>query len=66
MALVRISVRLDDDIVDWARIQVAQQNMKPGRFLGMIVEERMRELDGLEKARRAGFGDGPGKTEQGR
>lgn len=64
MARVRVTVRFDDDIVDWARAQAAQKRMGVGRFLGTIVEQRMAELDRLEKARRTPVDATPGIAER--
>jgi hypothetical protein len=59
MALVHITVSLDDDVVEWACLQAARKGMPPGRFLGQIVEKRMLELGREDGAARRGRGGKP-------
>jgi predicted transcriptional regulator len=68
MAMTRITVRLADDIVDWARAQAASKSMPLSRFLGEFVTKRMEEWLRREDAARRGLAEfpagpgGPGRS----
>jgi len=63
MAMTRITVSLDDDIVAWARAQAARKSMAVGRFLGEVIMKQMHEWRRLEEAARRGLAEYPPRLE---
>jgi hypothetical protein len=57
--LRNVTVTLKEDVARWARLEAARREMSVSRLLGAILEERMREEDGYEKAMRRALGRKP-------
>ncbi len=47
-----VTLTLDDDTARWARVEAARMDVSVSRFLGGMLEERMRESRGYSVARR--------------
>ena len=47
-----ITITLDEQTAAWARVHAAQQNMSLSRFLGGLLEQRMRESREYDEAMR--------------
>jgi hypothetical protein len=47
-----ITITLDEQTAAWARVHAAQQNMSLSRFLGELLEQRMRESREYDEAMR--------------
>lgn len=61
MATSKITVSLDDEIVEWARAEALRKGLPLGQYLGGIVTQRML----IEQAMRTGGDDslpGPAST----
>lgn len=48
----KITVTLKEDVARWARIKAAKQDKSLSKFLGDLLEERMRHESDYEAARR--------------
>ncbi len=57
--LRNVTVTLKEDVARWARLEAARRDMSVSRMLGTILEERMREEDGYERAMRRALGHKP-------
>ncbi len=47
-----VTVTLDEQTAAWARVYAARQNMSLSRFLGELLEQRMRESREYDEAMR--------------
>ena len=59
--LRNVTVTLEEDVAQWARIEAARQDTSVSRLLGALLKERMGELAGKDSIaeaaeRLAGFG----------
>jgi hypothetical protein len=50
--LRNVTVTLDEQVAQWARIEAARKDTSVSRLLGEILKERMLEIDGYEGAMR--------------
>jgi len=54
--LRNVTVTLEEDVAQWARIEAARQDTSVSRLLGALLKERMSGYDGYEKAMRRALG----------
>jgi hypothetical protein len=47
-----VTVTLEEDVAQWARIEAARRDTSVSRLLGELLKEKMCAQDGYEKARR--------------
>jgi hypothetical protein len=50
--LRNVTVTLQEDVAQWARIEAARQDTSVSRLLGALLKERMTAQDAYEKAMR--------------
>ena len=50
--LRNVTVTLEEDVAQWARIEAARRDTSVSRLLGELLKERMTALDAYEKAMR--------------
>ncbi len=50
--LRNITITLDEDLAQWARIEAARSDTSVSRFLANILKERMMQKDNYEAAKR--------------
>jgi hypothetical protein len=50
--LRNVTVTLEEDVAQWARIEAARQDTSVSRLLGALLKERMTAQDAYEKAMR--------------
>ena len=50
--LRNVTVTLEEDVAQWARIEAARRDTSVSRLLGTLLKERMAAQDGYEKAMR--------------
>ena len=50
--LRNVTVTLEEEVAQWARIEAARQDTSVSRLLGALLRERMSEQDAYEKAMR--------------
>ena len=48
--LRNITVRLEDDVARWARMEAARRKTSVSRFLGGILKEKMQSRHGYQRA----------------
>jgi hypothetical protein len=48
--LRNVTVTLEEEVAQWARIEAARQDTSVSRLLGALLKERMSAQDGYEKA----------------
>jgi hypothetical protein len=48
--LRNVTVTLEEDVAQWARIEAARRDTSVSRLLGELLKERMSANDGYEKA----------------
>jgi hypothetical protein len=54
--LRNVTVTLEEDVAQWARIEAARRDTSVSRLLGALLKERMSAQDGYEKAMRRALG----------
>lgn len=61
-----VTVTMEDDVADWARMEAARRNTSVSRLVGELLAEKMRHDDAYERAMREalefrsfGKSDGP-------
>ena len=47
-----VTVTMDDDVADWARMEAARRNTSVSRLVGEMLAEKMRRDDAYERAMR--------------
>jgi hypothetical protein len=57
--LRNVTVTLEEDVAQWARIEAARRDTSVSRLLGELLKERMTALDAYEKAMRRALGRKP-------
>jgi hypothetical protein len=57
--LRNVTVTLEEDLAQWARIEAARQDTSVSRLLGALLKERMSAQDGYENAMRRALGRKP-------
>jgi hypothetical protein len=50
--LRNVTVTLEEDVAQWARIEAARRDTSVSRLLGALLKERMAAQDGYEKSMR--------------
>lgn len=48
-----VTITLEEDVLEWARVEAARRNSSVSRMLGEILAERMRQEDAYEVAMRS-------------
>jgi hypothetical protein len=64
--LRNVTVTLEEDVAQWARIEAARRDTSVSRLLGELLKERMTALDAYEKAMRRALGRKPFLRSDGR
>jgi hypothetical protein len=64
--LRNVTVTLEEDVAQWARIEAARQDTSVSRLLGALLKERMSAQDGYENAMRRALGREPFLRSDGR
>ena len=47
-----VTVTMDDEVADWARLEAARRNTSVSRLVGEMLAEKMRHDDAYERAMR--------------
>jgi hypothetical protein len=47
-----ITVTMEDEVAQWARIEAARRDMSVSRLIGAMLKDRMTQDDAYERARR--------------
>jgi len=47
-----VTITVEDDALEWARIQAAKRNSSVSRLVGELLAEKMRQEDAYEQAMR--------------
>ena len=64
--LRNVTVTLEEDVAQWARIEAARRDTSVSRLLGALLKERMEAQDDYEKAMRRALGRKPFLHSKGR
>ena len=64
--LRNVTVTLEEDVAQWARIEAARRDTSVSRLLGALLKERMEAQDDYEKAMRRALGRKPFLPSKGR
>jgi len=64
--LRNVTVTLEEDVAQWARIEAARQDTSVSRLLGALLKERMSARDDYEKVMRRALGRKPFLRSDGR
>jgi hypothetical protein len=64
--LRNVTVTLEEDVAQWARIEAARRDTSVSRLLGALLKERMTAQDVYEKAMRRALGRKPFLRSEGR
>ena len=64
--LRNVTVTLEEDVAQWARIEAARRDTSVSRLLGALLKERMTAQDGYEKAMRRALARKPFLRSEGR
>jgi len=64
--LRNVTVTLEEDVAQWARIEAARQDTSVSRLLGALLKERMSAQDTYEKAMRRALSRKPFLRSKGR
>lgn len=64
--LRNVTVTLEEDVAQWARIEAARRDTSVSRLLGELLKERMSGQDGYESAMRRALGRKPFLGSKGR
>ncbi len=64
--LRNVTVTLEEDVAQWARIEAARHDTSVSRLLGALLKERMSAQDDYEKAMRRTLGRKPFLRSKGR
>jgi hypothetical protein len=66
-----VTVTMEDQVADWARMEAARRNTSVSRLIGELLAEKMRHDDAYERAMREelefksmGVSTGPGFTRE--
>lgn len=54
-----VTVTLDEETARWVRVEAAKRDMSVSRFLGQVLAERRRRVEGYEAARAIFMGRKP-------
>ena len=61
-----VTITLDEETAAWARVYAAQRNTSVSRFVGELLQERMRESREYEEAMRSFLRRQPVRLKRGR
>jgi hypothetical protein len=64
--LRNVTVTLEEDVAQWARIEAARQDTSVSRLLGELLKERMAAADSYKRAMRSALGRKPFLHSEGR
>jgi hypothetical protein len=64
--LRNVTVTLEEDVAQWARIEAARRDTSVSRLLGELLKERMTAQDGYERAKRRALARKPFLRSDGR
>jgi hypothetical protein len=64
--LRNVTVTLEEDVAQWARIEAARRDTSLSRLLGALLKERMTSEGGYERAMRRALGRKPFLRSDGR
>jgi hypothetical protein len=64
--LRNVTVTLEEDVAQWARIEAARQDTSVSRLLGSLLKEQMVAQDGYERAMKRALGRKPFMRSKGR
>jgi len=64
--LRNVTVTLEEEVAQWARIEAARRDTSVSRLLGELLKERMSAQDGYERAMKRALGRQPFLHSQGR
>ena len=64
--LRNVTVTLEEDVAQWARIEAARQDTSVSRLLGALLKERMSAQDDYQKAMRRALSRKPFLRSKGR
>ena len=48
--LKNVTITLDEDALHWARRQAADEGTSVSKFVGQVIEDRMKRADGYRRA----------------
>ena len=65
-SLRNVTVTLEEDVAQWARIEAARRDTSVSRLLGGLLKERMAAQDGYERAMRRALARKPFLRSDGR
>jgi hypothetical protein len=65
-SLRNVTVTLEEDVAQWARIEAARRDTSVSRLLGGLLKERMAAQDGYERAMRRALAREPFLRSDGR
>lgn len=66
MPMKNVTVTLDEKTAAWARVYAAKRNMSLSRFLGELLDEKMRESREYERAMQRFFAVKPRNLSEGK
>lgn len=52
-AMKNVTITMEDEALEWVRIQAAKLNVSVSRYLGQVLEEEMRRSNAYEQAMRS-------------
>jgi hypothetical protein len=52
VAMKNVTVTMEDQVADWARMEAARRNTSVSRLIGELLAEKMRHDDSYERAMR--------------
>ena len=61
--MINVTITLDEQAADWARVKAAEGNVSLSRFVGEMIHEKMGNTRRYEEAMRAALAEKPLKFE---
>lgn len=52
-SMKNVTITMEDEVLEWVRVQAAKGNISVSRYLGQILEEEMRRSNAYEQAMRS-------------
>jgi hypothetical protein len=52
-AMKNVTITMEDEALEWVRVQAAKLNISVSRYLGQVLEEEMRRSNAYEQAMRS-------------
>jgi hypothetical protein len=52
-AMKNVTITMEDEALEWVRVQAAKLNVSVSRYLGQVLEEEMRRSNAYEQAMRS-------------